>query len=201
MNEPLNEKQLCVDPNCKQSIDRDSAAHPINRMIDRLQDSDDGNNPHAFVVMPFGQKSVPDGRLIDFDIVYDRLIKPALIEGGFKPFRADEETVSGDILTDMFQELLLADLVVADMSIDNANVFYELGVRHAFRKRGVVHIQSSRDYMPFDVFNVRTMPYHVDEQGVPDAKHVDRDRKNLVRIMCETWASDVEAVHSPILVY
>lgn len=166
--------------------------------IDRLHDEDDSNNPHAFVVMPFGQKCAPDGKLIDFDAVYEQLIKPSLIEAGFKPFRADEETVSGDILTDMFQELLLADLVVADMSIDNANVFYELGVRHAFRKRGVVHIQSGRDYMPFDVFNVRTMPYHLNEQGAPDPKHRDRDSKNLIRTTSETWASDADAVHSPI---
>lgn len=166
--------------------------------IERLHDEDDTNNPHAFVVMPFGQKRAPDGNYIDFDAVYAQLIKPSLIAAGFKPFRADEETVSGDILTDMFQELLLADLVVADMSIDNANVFYELGVRHAFRKRGVVHIQAGRDYMPFDVFNVRTMPYHLNEHGVPDPNHLDRDSKNLIRTTSETWASDADAVHSPI---
>jgi len=166
--------------------------------IQRLHDEDDRNNPHAFVVMPFGLKQAPDGKLIDFDAVYAQLIRPSLIEAGFKPFRADDESVSGDILTDMFQELLLADLVVADMSIDNANVFYELGVRHAFRKRGVIHIQSGRDYMPFDVFNVRTMPYHLNEHGVPDPEHKDRDRKNLIRTASETWASDIDAVHSPI---
>lgn len=170
----------------------------LNAALGRLSDSDDSNNPHAFVVMPFGEKSGPDGKVIDFDAVYHQLIKPSLIEARFKPFRADEESVSGDILTDMFQELLLADLVIADLSIDNANVFYELGVRHAFRKRGVVHIQSGRDYMPFDVFNVRTMPYHVSDDGRPDEKHIERDKKNLIRITSETWASDTEAVHSPI---
>ena len=198
MNEHLNGTDATVAQPGEKRVERVSKTQTIGAMIDRLQDSDDSNSPHAFVVMPFGQKSAADGRTIDFDKIYEDLIKPALIEGGFEPFRADEETVSGDILTDMFQELLLADLVVADMSIDNANVFYELGVRHAFRKRGVVHIQSSRDYMPFDVFNVRTLPYHVNDAGVPDPDHIDRDRKNLVRITCETWASDVDAVHSPI---
>lgn len=198
MNEHLIGTDVSLTQSGQQTAKRASKTHTIGAMIDRLQDTDDSNNPHAFVVMPFGQKKAADGRLIDFDRIYEDLIQPALIEGGFEPFRADEETVSGDILTDMFQELLLADLVVADMSIDNANVFYELGVRHAFRKRGVVHIQSSRDYMPFDVFNVRTLPYHVNDSGVPDPDHIDRDRKNLVRITCETWASDVDAVHSPI---
>ncbi len=153
---------------------------------------------HAFIVMPFGCKQGSQGQWINFDQIYARLIKPALEAAGFDPFRADEETTSGDILTDMFQELLLADLVVADMSIDNANVFYELGVRHAFRKRGVVHIQCGRGTMPFDVFNVRTIRYHIDDKGVPDERHLRRDQKNLARVTWDTWASGAEAVHSPI---
>ena len=91
---------------------------------------------HAFVVMPYGTK---EG--IDFNRVYNDLIKPALEAAGFEVFRADEEMRAGDIRTDMFQELLMADLVVADLSIDNPNVWYELGVRHALRARGVISIR------------------------------------------------------------
>ena len=58
--------------------------------------------PHAFVVMPFGKKKGADGSLYDFNSIYKLMIKPALEEAGFEPFRADEETSSGDILTDMF---------------------------------------------------------------------------------------------------
>jgi tetratricopeptide (TPR) repeat protein len=154
--------------------------------------------PHAFVVMPFGRKQGPDGRWLDFDSIYQDLIRPALETAGFESFRADEESVSGDILTDMFQELLLADLVIADLSIDNANVFYELGVRHSMRKRGLVHIQSGRSYMPFDIFNVRTIPYHTDKNGRPDPEHLEKDRQAITKITRETWASDVDRVHSPI---
>ncbi|NJN99968.1 MAG: SLATT domain-containing protein, partial [Anaerolineales bacterium] len=154
--------------------------------------------PHAFVVMPFGRKQGPDGRWIDFNAIYQDLIKPALIEADFEPFRADEESVSGDILTDMFQELLLADLVIADLSIDNANVFYELGVRHSVRKRGLVHIQSGRSYMPFDIFNVRTVPYHTDKMGRPDPEFIEKDRQAIAKISRETWASSQDRIHSPI---
>lgn len=154
--------------------------------------------PHAFAVMPFGRKPGLDGNWIDFDTIYQTLIKPALEEAGFEAFRADEETVSGDILTDMFQELLLADLVIADMSINNANVFYELGVRHAFRKRGVVHIQAGRAYMPFDVFNVRTIPYHLDSSGRPDPAEIDKDIQTIVRVCIDTYKSDRDAIHSPV---
>ena len=83
---------------------------------------------HAFVAMPFGTK---DG--VDFDSVYHDLIQPALSGAGFTVARADEEVRAGNIRTDMFQELLLADLVVAELSMDNPNVWYELGVRHALR--------------------------------------------------------------------
>ncbi len=155
-------------------------------------------SPHAFVVMPFGRKQDAKGRWIDFDSVYQQLIRPALIEAGFEPFRADEESVSGDILTDMFQELLLADLVIADLSIDNANAFYELGVRHALRRRGVVHIQSGRAYMPFDVFNVRTIPYHTAEDGRPDPAFLAKDIQTIAKVARDTWASELERVHSPI---
>jgi tetratricopeptide (TPR) repeat protein len=154
--------------------------------------------PHAFVVMPFGRKPAPDGRWIDFNAVYQDLIRPALDLAGFEPFRADDATASGDILTDMFQELLLADLVIADMSIDNANVFYELGIRHAFRKRGIVHIQSGRAYMPFDVFNVRTIPYHLDPSGKPDPEELYKDIVAIARVCRDTYKSDQDAVHSPV---
>ena len=154
--------------------------------------------PHAFVVMPFGKKKGGDGSLYDFNAIYQTLIKPALEEAGFEAFRADEETTSGDILTDMFQELLLADLCICDLSIDNANVYYELGIRHAFRKRGVVHIQAGRAYMPFDIFNVRTLPYHITPEGAPDPAFIKGDIQAIARMTRDTWASDRDAVHSPI---
>jgi len=154
--------------------------------------------PHAFVIMPFGKKKGADGSIYDFNAIYTQLIKPVLELAGFESFRADEESSSGDILTDMFQELLLADLCIADMSIDNANVFYELGIRHAFRKRGIVHIQAGRAYMPFDVFNVRTIPYHITPEGVPDPEFLEKDKAAFTRVCRATWATEPERVHSPI---
>jgi tetratricopeptide (TPR) repeat protein len=154
--------------------------------------------PHAFIIMPFGKKKGADGTPYDFNIIYKDLIKPALEMAGFEAFRADEETASGDILTDMFQELLLADLALCDMSIDNANAYYELGIRHAFRRRGVMHIQAGRAYMPFDVFNVRTLPYHITPEGVPDPDFLEKDKQAIARMARDTWASDQEMIHSPV---
>ena len=75
---------------------------------------------HAFVAMPFDKK---EG--IDFNKVYNEYIKPALESEGFEAFRADEETRAGNIRTDTFQELLLADLVVVDLSIEKGGRWFK----------------------------------------------------------------------------
>ena len=102
---------------------------------------------HAFIVRPFGTKSG-----IDFDRVEEELIGPALKQVGFSGGTTGEFLQQGNIRTDMFELLLIADLVVADISIHNANVFYELGIRHAFRDKCTVLIKSKGDEVPFDEY-------------------------------------------------
>lgn len=138
---------------------------------------------HAFVAMPYGTKQA-----IHFDEVYRDLIQPALQQHGFDVFRADEEQRAGDIREDMFQELLVTDLVVADLSIDNPNVWYELGVRHALRARGVIQIQAARDYLPFDVYVDRSLRYHL-KDGRPDPQHLEDDRTRLGDFAVQTIRS------------
>lgn len=138
---------------------------------------------HVFVVMPFGNK---EG--INFDKVYSDYIKPALDPERHDVFRADEELRAGEIRTDMFQELLLADLVIADLSIDNPNVWYELGVRHSLRARGIILIQVKRKYQPFDVYTDRKLHYHV-KGGVPDPSFIEKDKAALAAMARETTSS------------
>src|SRR5471032_1472302 len=129
--------------------------------------------------MPFGIKQG-----IDFDSVYDKLIRPALVENGFTVFRADQEKRAGDIRSDMFQELLLADVVVADLTIDNANVWYELGVRHALRARGVILISGGR-VTAFDLYTDRKLRYSL-KDGAPDPASVNDDRRKLTAMVQAT---------------
>ncbi len=147
---------------------------------------------HVFVAMPFGVK---EG--VDFNRVYSELIRPSLEGEGYEIFRADEETRAGDIRTDMFQELLLADVVVADLSIDNPNVWYELGVRHALRARGVIPIACRQGPMPFDVYTDRKLRYHL-KDGVPDPSHLPHDREALARMVNDTVAAWHGRKSSPI---
>jgi hypothetical protein len=127
--------------------------------------------PRAFVVMPFGLKEARAATPatdaapampavhIDFDLVYERLIGPALATAGCAPFRADQEPGAGDIRADMFYELVTADVIVADISVLNANVFYELGVRHGVAPRGVFMVHGGWARRPFDVAPDRTFDY------------------------------------------
>lgn len=126
-----------------------------------------------FVVMPFGNKEVPkkpsvdaaapgepgETLQVDFDSIYQNLFKPALEAAGLQPFRADDESAAGDILKDMFAELVTADFVLADISILNANVFYELGIRHTVGPRGVICVHAGWADRPFDVAPQRTFKY------------------------------------------
>ena len=153
--------------------------------------------PHAFVVMPFGQKPGPDGAPIDFNRVYEELIQPALTQAGLEPFRADEEQRAGDIRSDMFQELLLADLVLADLTIDNPNVWYELGVRHALRSRGVVLISGGRVPTAFDLAPDRKFRYSLSGAG-PDPTTLSQDRDNLVNLITSTMESWAGRRISPV---
>ena len=81
--------------------------------------------------MPFGVKPDGHGGSVDFDAVYEELLAPAIRDAELEPLRADQELVGGLIHKPMFERLILADYAVADLTTANANVFYELGVRHA----------------------------------------------------------------------
>jgi len=144
--------------------------------------------PHAFVAMPFGMKKDSQGNDIDFNRVYSELIKPALEAAGLEVFREDEEMRAGEIRKDMFQELLIADLVVADLTLDNPNVWYELGVRHALRARGVVLVQGPRPYQPFDIYTDRKLPYSMKGHG-PDPATLEQDRATLTEMAMVTMES------------
>ena len=153
--------------------------------------------PHAFVAMPFGIKPSHDGTLVHCDRVYAELIKPALEDAGCEVFRADEEPRAGDIRTDMFQELLVADLVVADLTLDNPNVWYELGVRHALRARGVVLIQGPRPTQPFDIYTDRKLCYRL-KDGAPDPAALEADRQALAQMARETLTASQARKISPV---
>lgn len=124
------------------------------------------DQPLCFVLMPFGTKPDPAGRPpIDFDRVYREAIQPAVEAAGLHPIRADEEKTGGIIHKPMFERLLLCEYAVADLTTANANVFYELGVRHTARPRSTQALYARHQPIPFDVNYLRAMPYELGEHN------------------------------------
>ncbi|HEX8144056.1 MAG TPA: TRAFs-binding domain-containing protein [Pyrinomonadaceae bacterium] len=109
----------------------------------------------CFVVMGFGIKTdYATGRQLDLNKSYRLLIKPVVEERGLVCVRADEIRHSGIIDVPMYQELLTADVVIADLSTANPNALYELGIRHALRPQTTIVISESKLPYPFDLNHV-----------------------------------------------
>lgn len=132
--------------------------------------------PLCFVLMPFGKKPAADGRIVDFDTVYESLIKPAIVAAEMEPLRADEEMTGGVIHKPMYERLILCEYAVADLTTANANVFYELGLRHAIRPASTVLLfAQGLGQLPFDVAPLRAVPYQLGTDGKPSASGTEVD--------------------------
>jgi tetratricopeptide (TPR) repeat protein len=136
--------------------------------------------------MPFGQKSDAQSRIVDFDHIYRSVLVPAIADAGMEPLRADEERDGGIIHKPMFERLLLCPFAIADLTLANANVFYELGVRHAVRPYATVLLfEKAGQRLPFDVAPLRALPYEVDAAGQivdpADLRRTITDRLNAAR--------------------
>ena len=122
---------------------------------------------YCFVLMPFGNKPDSSGNIIDFDLIYEHLYKPAILKADLIPIRADEESLGGIIHKPMFERLMLCDFALADLTSLNANVYYELGIRHGLRPHKTILAFAKGSRLPFDVSLLRALPYKIDKFGSP----------------------------------
>ena len=123
--------------------------------------------PVCFMVMPYGRKPThaeagKGPAQIDFNALWDRGYVPVIEALGYHPVRADQDA-GALIVTQMLERLYFADLVMADMTIANGNVYYEVGIRHAAKKSGCVMFAADWSNQLFDVAQMRTMRYPLPE--------------------------------------
>jgi hypothetical protein len=127
----------------------------------------------CFMVMPFGKKlthadteTVPVQ--IDFDLLWDKVFRP-IIKDDLKriPIRADQDA-GALIIQAMIERLAISDLVIADLSIPNANVYYEVGVRHAAKRQGCVLVAADWSKPLFDMNQMRRVKYPLPEGIISD---------------------------------
>lgn len=137
----------------------------------------------CFVVMGFGKKTdFETGRLLDLDATYEAIIQPAVVENNLRCIRANEIVHSGVIDVKMYEMLLRADLVIADISTGNANAIYELGVRHALRPYSTIIMKEDKGRLYFDLDHVNTFQYsHLGEDiGHKEAKRASADLGKII---------------------
>lgn len=129
----------------------------------------------CFVAMPFRKKKDADGREINFDSIYENVIEPAIIAAGLEPLRADKDPTRGIIHKPMLQALVLCDYAVVDLTTANANVLYELGVRHAQKPYTTVLMFREGSTPVFDVAPLRALPYPITKKGIAETPEKTRD--------------------------
>lgn len=153
----------------------------------------------CFVVMGFGKKTdFETGRTLDLDKTYRNIIKPAAEAARLKCVRADEIVHSGMIDLPMYEQLLMADVVIADLSASNKNAFYELGVRHALRPYTTIVIaEDGIKAFPFDVNHVVVRQYHHLGEDIGYSE-VMRFRDELTAAIIEILATEPRQNDSPI---
>jgi hypothetical protein len=127
----------------------------------------------AFMVMPFGTKTVErkdgGGLEIDFDALWVTVHKPALEDLGYTAIRADSD-LGALIIDQMIKRLVVADVVVADITMPNANVYYEIGLRHSARERGCVLVRADWAKVLFDLDQIRTVEFPLVDGACPPSE-------------------------------
>ena len=124
----------------------------------------------CFVIMPFGRKTDAEGNEIDFDPVYDDVIREPVERAGLDCLRCDEIEAAGSIHEDMFEQLATADVAVVDITNLNPNVFYELGARHALAKSVTVLIRKRGGATPFNIQDLRVIEYPGENGRMSEAR-------------------------------
>lgn len=110
----------------------------------------------CFVIMSFKP---------EFDLVYHAGIKKAVEDQGLACVRLDDDTLPKNIPTRIVREIIEADLIIADLTEPNPNVYYELGVSHTIGNKTII-ISQHLEHLPFDVRNEFTLGYASTKEGI-----------------------------------
>jgi hypothetical protein len=131
----------------------------------------------CFVIMPFDEQR---------DFLYENVIVPTLENHpvfGFEYDRADKLLTTGKITDEIDDRIIKSDLLIADITEDNRNVYYELGLAHARGKKAILlkqKVEGKPLDLPFDIKDFRTHPYEFSTVGFRDLK------KRLTEIVTNT---------------
>jgi len=155
--------------------------------------------PLCFVVMGFGKKWDPlTNKVFDLDVTYKKIIKPAAEQALCDVVRADEIMESNLIDVSMYTLIYKADVVIADIATLNPNVMYELGIRHAFKRRPTIIIKDDSCKIPFDINHSRIFTLTHSETSI-SSKIIESEMVKLSRAIMNILSDEV--VDSPTYTY
>jgi hypothetical protein len=152
--------------------------------------------PTCYISMPFGRKQLADGQEVNFESVYAHGIRPAVEMAGMTPTRADALVTRGSIMKAVFEMIFESDVMIADVTGANANVLYELGMRHAIAPQTTIIIRAGNVQLPFDIAHLHSMEYQVEAGELRDA---ERLHEQLYRVLEQR--SQQKHVDSPFYEY
>ncbi len=92
--------------------------------------------------------------------IFKQLIKPTVENAGLGFTCKRSTALRGNILKDIILDLHKSDVIIADLTDQNANVFYELGVRHGLKNGTIILAQRRKDASPFDLKNYASHIYN-----------------------------------------
>lgn len=121
-----------------------------------LKEQGSSKTKTCFVIMPISDH--PDYDPGHFKRVYEYIIKPACQKAGYEAIRADDTVKTNDIVSDIIKKIIDSDMAICDMSSRNPNVFYELGLRHAFNLKTTL-IKDKKTSRAFDIAGLRSVEY------------------------------------------
>lgn len=129
------------------------------------------SRPVCFMIMPYDTK--PTGALsgsgapdkVDFDRLWEKALRPAIDKAGYEPVRANED-IGALIIQEMIERLAISDLVLADVSIPNGNVYYEVGIRHACQRLGCILTAADWSKPLFDIQQMRQIRYPLPVESI-----------------------------------
>jgi tetratricopeptide repeat protein len=163
------------------------------------------DRPSAFVAMPYGKKTDPQtGMEIDCDLVFSKVYIPVLEDLDYRWQRSDRETDTGIVHIGMIEAIANSDVVIADLATLNANVLYEVGLRHALADKTTVLTSPdfgtlSRVGGLFDIDFIRRIPYSRTVEGLSERQAVESIK--ALRDALRGAAEPRRPVDSPVFVW
>lgn len=124
--------------------------------------------PVAFIVMQFSE---------EYNNLYTEVIKPICEEFGYRVDRADEFFTSTPIISDIVKSIKNSSVIIAEITPDNPNVFYEVGYAHAINKPTILLCDRKREKLPFDISGFRTLFY---ENSIAGKTQVEKSLKKYL---------------------